>query len=593
LFDQAIELLEKVEAMIQEGAWIQRNAIEKQWKLPLQERIRIGKAISGLCFSGINERNGNLIFTCDENNSLFRTGDVLFFHKSNPLLEDPTTCFLESDYERYIEVSISFKDADEFENEPTGWIADEGFLDLTELYLQALSDVAEKDVGRNRILPLFLGRLRPAADIPAYMKEYQSGIKTSLNNSQAESVAQATASDLAYLIQGPPGTGKTFVIAHITRALVEAGERVFITSFTHRTINNALNKIVALDKTIPVCKVGQMARADDLHVKNFAKFQDSGFTSAEYGYAIGGTPFTTRTSRLSGVEFDTVIFDEASQITLPLAFMGMLVGKNYVFVGDDKQLPPVVLAPKTTGSLVGTSIFGFLSGKGYESMLDITYRMNDILTTWPSKTFYMRRLTSSLHAKNRKLKLKKIPLKWLKLLGPDQPAVFADLRHKNNTIRSYQEAKLIAELIIDLIKAGVNPSEIGVVSPYRRQGREIRRHLKKFSRNNSMSREIVIDTVERMQGQEREVILVSLATSDPLFAEQLGEFFFQPNRLNVTITRARTKLIVVGSSEVLKAAPDDPEIKKHVDYLKDFLGYCEYYDISEEMLWQESSRKKS
>ena len=81
---------------------------------------------------------------------------------------------------------------------------------------------------------------------------------------------------------------------------------------------------------------------------------------------------------------------------------------------------------------------------------------------------------------------------------------------------------------------------------------------------------MVIDTVERMQGQEREVVLVSLATSDPSFAEQLCEFFFQPNRLNVTITRARTKLIIVGSSEVLKAAPNDPDMKANVQIFKDF-----------------------
>ena len=112
--DQARALLKNVEEMILEEAWIQRETIEKQWKLPLHERIRMGKAISGLCFSGVNDRNENLIFTCDENNSLFRAGDVLFFHKSNPLLEDPTTCFLESDYERYIEVSVSFKTQKEF-----------------------------------------------------------------------------------------------------------------------------------------------------------------------------------------------------------------------------------------------------------------------------------------------------------------------------------------------------------------------------------------------------------------------------------------------------------------------------------------------
>ena len=117
------ELLEKLEQMILEEAWIQRDALERQLKLPLRERIRIGKAIEGLCLAGVNDRNGNLIFTCDENNSLFRTGDYLVLHKSSPLLEDGIACILESDEERYIEVSVSFGDARAFEKNEADWMA--------------------------------------------------------------------------------------------------------------------------------------------------------------------------------------------------------------------------------------------------------------------------------------------------------------------------------------------------------------------------------------------------------------------------------------------------------------------------------------
>jgi len=591
--NESRKLLEKLEFAIKEEASIQRETIEKQWRLPLEERIHKGKAISRLRFSGINEQNGNLIFICDENNSLFRIGDILFFHRNNPLFENCIECMLEYDDDHYIEVNVRFGDTNRFEKKPTDWIADEGYLDLTDLYLHALSDVADKDVGRNRILPLFLGRLKPCASIPLYLKSHKSSIEAGLDNSQAESAAQAAASDLAYLIQGPPGTGKTIVIAHIVRLLVSAGERVLITSFTHRAINNALNKIAEVNPTLPVCKIGEMARTDDLNVPNFESFSDSPFASTDQGYVIGATPFATRSSRLSGVDFETIIFDEASQITLPLALMGMLVGKRYIFVDDDKQLPPVVMSPRCEESLTGASIFGLLSGRGFESMLNVTYRMNQILTEWPSKTFYMGRLRPAPHVKDRKLDLPNLPMTWPGLLDPNYPAVFADLRHTNTTIRSYQEAKLVTELIVDLVLVGIDPSRIGVVTPYRRQGREIRKHLKRVWGNSSRHREIVIDTVERMQGQERDVILVSLATSNPSFAEQLAEFFFQPNRLNVTITRARTKLIVIGSSEVLKASPFDPKMKKRVDYLKDFLGYCQYYDVSKEMRWQESSRKKS
>ena len=89
-----------------------------------------------------------------------------------------------------------------------------------------------------------------------------------------------------------------------------------------------------------------------------------------------------------------------------------------------------------------------------------------------------------------------------------------------------------------------------------------------------MLHDLVVDTVERMQGQEREVVLVSLATSSPGFAEQLAEFFFQPERLNVAITRPRTKLILVGSRRVLEAEPDLPECQAWVDLFRDLVAHC-------------------
>ena len=87
------------------------------------------------------------------------------------------------------------------------------------------------------------------------------------------------------------------------------------------------------------------------------------------------------------------------------------------------------------------------------------------------------------------------------------------------------------------------------------------------------------DTVERMQGQEREVVLVSLATSSPGFAADLAEFFFEPRRLNVAITRPRTKLILVGSRHVLKAEPEDEEEQSWVALLRDLVANCTVFNL--------------
>jgi DNA replication ATP-dependent helicase Dna2 len=84
----------------------------------------------------------------------------------------------------------------------------------------------------------------------------------------------------------------------------------------------------------------------------------------------------------------------------------------------------------------------------------------------------------------------------------------------------------------------------------------------------------VVDTVERMQGQEREVVLVSFATANPVFAAQIADFFFQPQRLNVAVTRPRTKLILVGSHHMLDADQVDATHAEAAALLRDLIDSC-------------------
>ena len=106
------------------------------------------------------------------------------------------------------------------------------------------------------------------------------------------------------------------------------------------------------------------------------------------------------------------------------------------------------------------------------------------------------------------------PPRWQQVLDPAHPAVFLDLDQRGTTVRSRREAEIVADLVCSLLQCGLSPDQIGVVSPYRAQGREIRNRLRWLLPDEEMHRAIVVDTVERMQGQERDVILVSLATSN-------------------------------------------------------------------------------
>jgi DNA replication ATP-dependent helicase Dna2 len=115
-----------------------------------------------------------------------------------------------------------------------------------------------------------------------------------------------------------------------------------------------------------------------------------------------------------------------------------------------------------------------------------------------------------------------------------------------------------------------------VVAPYRAQGRLIRNLLRKYVPETAVRRRIVTDTVERMQGQERDLIILSLTTSNPGFAAAIADFFFQPERLNVAVTRPRRKLIIVGSRHVLNAQSADPALQATIDLLADLLNDCAY-----------------
>lgn len=572
---QHSDLLQRLHHFIHLENETQKSTLQRQWATPLSERIYRGKALEGLKVESV-DRDGIVRLSCQTNESRFREGDILVLHRGDPQGIDAVQILLEYDDETTLEVSLQRGNPYYLQNTPEGWLADEGMLDLSQFYKDALDEVADTVRGREIILPMLSGERTPLLDITRCERAQEAAINAGLNDAQAIAVAQAYGTDLYHLIQGPPGTGKTIVLAHLVRMLVEEGQRVLVTGLTHRAINNALNKIYEVDAALPVCKIGLEPRGRDIHFPNYANFVVSGFGNLPGGYAVGATPFATRSERLSHVEFDVVIFDEASQATLPLAIMGMLAGKKYVFIGDERQLPPVVVS---RSSLLGhTSIFGYLSGRGNETLLTTTYRMNDVLTAWPSRAFYNGLIESAPGVAGRRLRLAGDETVWEHVLDPEHPSTFVDTGQINTTTRSHKEAELVAGLVEALLSRRIQPGAIGVVVPYRAQGRAIRSLLRGML-SEAAAREIIVDTVERMQGQEREVILLSLTTASARFAADLAEFFFQPERLNVAITRARTKLIVVGSRRVLNAEPPDPLHKAWVETLRDLLDTCTTFTL--------------
>jgi DNA replication ATP-dependent helicase Dna2 len=569
------EFLQKLRKFVQQEAGAQYRELEQQWSRPLQERIARGWAIEGLHVEQM--KNGIARLSCATNDSRFREGDLVLLHRDNPHDPDALHCELQYDGETDLETSLIQGNEYFLISRPDGWIMDQDWFDSSPFYLDALNAVADSQLGRSIILPLLQNSLTPKIDYARYQRAREELQNVGLNESQIEAVALSYATDLIHLIQGPPGTGKTLMLAHLTRLLVEDGRRVFVTALTHRAIHNALNKVPQVNDSIPVCKIGESRHISDLDVENYETFASSRFGENSGGYVIGATPFALQSRRLSGVEFDVIVFDEASQITLPLAIMGMLAGSKYIFIGDENQLPPVTSF--SASEAAQTSIFNYLSGRGNETMLDVTYRLNDVLTQWPSRTFYRNELKSSEEAATRRLNLSPEATRWDFVLDPESPAVFLDLCHQNTTVRSRMEAEVVMELILSLFMRDVSPEDIGVVVPYRAQSRLIRSLIRRNLLDSELANRLVVDTVERMQGQEREVIIVSFATASAKFAAQMADFLFQPQRINVAVTRPRTKLILVGSHHMLDADQYDENQKETIGMIRDLIGSCHLMTI--------------
>jgi DNA replication ATP-dependent helicase Dna2 len=274
------------------------------------------------------------------------------------------------------------------------------------------------------------------------------------------------------------------------------------------------------------------------------------------GYVVGATPFATCSQRLDGCEFDCVIFDEASQITTALALMAMRKGRRFIFVGDAQQLPPVMLSASILGKNQHQhAVLAALTSPhaDHTVMLTETYRMNRWLTDWPSRTYYSGALMATGANEARRLTLARAPKRLEPVFDPHASGIFIPTLDVSARTQNFADAALVVELCVAAVEGGLPLVDIGIVTPYRAQGRAARNLLSQQFGRNAAS-QVIADTVERMQGQERELIILSLATGDAVFLSAVAAFFFQPQRLNVSITRAVSKLIVIGPEVGLELA---------------------------------------
>lgn len=420
--------------------------------------------------------------------------------------------------------------------------------------------------------------------------QYTISDQASLNVDQKRAIEKVMSAKDYALVLGMPGTGKTTTIAHIIKALTSQGKSVLLTSHTHTAVDNILLKLKP--EGIKTLRLGAPAKVHP-DVQEFAILAGQPMkTFDEIKDAWHGTPVVATTCLginhpvFQERSFDYCIVDEASQITLPICAGPIRMAKTFVLVGDHNQLPPVVKNETAREGGLDVSLFKLLSDAHPESVVNLAhqYRMCEDIMTLSNTLIYDGQLRcgteqlrkKKLHVPNMKALSQRhydstsvllpgtprsvctgaAPAKcWLydlidsecrvRFINTDtiQPIVREEAQGKR--IVNPAEIRIVSQLVESLLTVGVPVSEVGVMTHYRAQLFLLKDKLKGYPG-------VEMHTTDRFQGRDKEVIVLSLVRSND--ACNIGDLLKDWRRINVAFTRAKTKLLVIGSMSTLKGS---------------------------------------
>ncbi len=399
---------------------------------------------------------------------------------------------------------------------------------------------------------------------------YFDGIKNNLNEEQLSAVGSMLEYPPIHVLQGPPGTGKTAVLAATAIATAHMNREVVVIANTHHAVNNALQKIRSFDKKATIIKVGAALKSEGLDdtVLKFEKFSEyyeysyKNRKKKRTGHIIGMTIWgaITHLGLRHHAHFRPYIslVDEASLMPLSIATILGKTSPSVCLFGDSRQMPPI-FRPELEENINSISILDYCAQKveGVPvTVLHKTYRMNEVITNIVSKSFYEPygiKLVSDESVKNRRFYLdvsecadERIVDMFENKESIDIINVSKDLHQEEN----YEEALFAAQCAGVAMQYEVPHNDIAVITPFRKQVNAIRSAFK-YLRWPEEERPIV-DTVERLQGQDVECIIISFSVSDEKYSESISQFLYNLNRLNVMISRAKTKVIILASEVVQK-----------------------------------------
>lgn len=357
-------------------------------------------------------------------------------------------------------------------------------------------------------------------------------------------------------VQGPPGTGKTYLASRLIKHLIDTGRKVAVTANSHVAIHNVLENCV--DAGVNPEVIFKTHKENDSGTYpwnvNFKADQTGRSLKKHQGnFVLGGTHFALCNKNIREHKVDFLIVDEAAQFSLvdTLAVSG--IAENIILFGDPQQLPQVVQASHPGG--VENSALGHFIGhndivpKELGFFVEVTRRLHPEINKHISWLAYENKLQAHPDTVNNEV--------------PGTPPGLhpVAVRHSGNSTHSPEEVEEVLELVARHA-ATLPPEEILIVAPYNAQVNAIRKALDEQGFND-----VEVGTVDKFQGREGMVVIVSLAASNADDAPRGLGFLLDRNRLNVAISRAKSVCYLVHSPDLLRASFSSLEDVKSVSRL--------------------------
>ena len=381
--------------------------------------------------------------------------------------------------------------------------------------------------------------------------------------------------DGSYLaVQGPPGTGKTFTGARVITNLVARGWRIGVVAQSHAVVENMLRAVARAG--VPAPQLGKKPNGDPDAAAPWQWFtKDPHFTQfyarQTGGYVVGGTVWDfTNTTRLPTQPLDLLVVDEAGQFALANTVAVSGAAHNLLLLGDPQQLPQV--SQGRHPEPVDRSALGWLTD-GRDTLpadlgyfLTHTWRLHPALCAAVSNLSYEGRLTSMPHTAERSLEG----------VDPGVRCVLVD--HEGNAVASLEEAAEVVTQVrgvvgrrwrdpADGVDRPLTAADVVVVAAYNAQVWAIRRAVDAAGLTG-----VQVGTVDKFQGRQAPVVIVSTAASSPADVPRGMDFLLNRNRINVAVSRGQWCAIIVRAPSLTDYLPGRPEA---LEELGAFIGLCD------------------